>query len=481
MREAIDVLIYNTALEKIGVLDYYNSFIWNKKYADAGEFEIHIEATEETIAMLREDYYVMREDDDSVGIIEDIKIAYDAGSEIDMLTVSGRFAESIIGRRIVWKQTQVYGTVENGLRSLVTQNVISPTDENRKISIQKLGNVKGFAERLEAQYTGDNVLSVMTEVCTANGMGFRNIFKKGNFYLEFYKGVDRSYDQMEGSEVITFKQKYYQKGSIDIEGTKKYETAKIETEYARKKNVRLKHTLDILPSTTYKFKVPDGITMVLIWCNEEDRVLAKSTHAAGEHQVTSTANYKKIGAVFSWDNGADIYLTHMENINITIEKVPLPTHLNPYVVFSDEYDNLASSVYQLKKSKSYSTAIVRGEGEGTARKTSTIYNEIAGLDRRELNVDARDLQSNDGKIEENKYKASLVQRGNEKLSESMIVETFEGEVEITDRYEWKKDIYLGDVVTVENTKYNMRYSTRIIGSIECYDSKGYSLILELGN
>ena len=481
MREAIEVLIYNTGLEKIGVLDYYNSFIWNKKYADAGEFEIHIEATEETIAMLREDYYVMREDDDSVGIIEDIKIAYDASSEIDMLTVSGRFAESIIGRRIVWKQTQVYGTVENGLRSLVTQNLISPEDENRKISIQKLGNVKGYTERLEAQYTGDNVLSVLTEVCTANGMGFRNVFKNDGFYLEFYKGINRSYDQLEGAEVVTFKQKYYEKGSIDTTGTKKYETAKVETEYARKKNVRLKHTLEILPKTMYKFVVPSGITMVLVWCNEEDRVLAKSTHAAGEYQVTTTENYKKLGAIFSWDNGADMYLTHMENINIVLEKIPLLTTLNPYVIFSDEYDNLASSEYQLQKSKSYTTAIVRGEGEGTARRTSTIHNEISGLDRRELNVDARDLQSNNGEIEENKYKASLVQRGNEKLSNSKIIETFEGEIEITDRYEWKKDLYLGDIVTVENTKYNMQYSTRIIGSIECYDSKGYSLILELGN
>jgi hypothetical protein len=219
----------------------------------------------------------------------------------------------------------------------------------------------------------------------------------------------------------------------------------------------------------------------MVWCSEEDIILAKSTHEAGEYQVTTKESYKKIGAVLSWKNGADIFLTHVENMNITLEKVPLPTNLNPYVVFSDEYENLTSSVYQLSKEKSYTTAIVRGEGEGLKRKTSVINNEIAGLDRRELNVDARDLQSNDGQIEENKYKASLVQRGNEKLSETMITEKFEGEVEIADRYEWKKDLYLGDKVTVENTKYDMRYSTRIIGSIESCDENGYSLILELGN
>ena len=481
MRDAIEILIYNTGLEKIGVIDYYNSLIWNKKYYESGKFEIYIEATVETISLLREDFYVVREDDDSVGIIENIKISYDDSSEIDMLTVSGRFAESILGRRIVWGQTQVYGCVEAGLRSLVTQNIIEPTDPNRKISVQKLGALKCFTERLEAQYTGDNILDVMTEVCAANGIGFRNVFKDGNFYLEFYKGKDRSYDQLEGAEIITFKNKYYRKGGVDATPTKQYEEAKLETEYTRKKNVRLNHTLDILPNTTYKFEIPSGMVAVLVWCNEEDRILAKSTHSAGEYQITTTENYKRIGVVLSWENGADMFLTHLENVNITFQKVPLPTNLNPYVVFSDEYDNLASSVYQLSKEKSYTTAIVRGEGEGLQRRTSVINNEITGLDRRELNVDARDLQSNNGEIEENKYKASLVQRGNEKLSDTMITEKFEGEVEITDRYEWKTDLYLGDIVTVENTKYDMQYSTRIIGSIEAYDTNGYSLILELGN
>ena len=65
---------------------------------------------------------------------------------------------------------------------------------------------------------------------------------------------------------------------------------------------------------------------------------------------------------------------------------------NSHVVFSRDEDNLYEQEYEDSNKELKTTAIVAGEGEGAARTVITVNNDFKGLERRELFVDARDLQ-----------------------------------------------------------------------------------------
>ena len=111
----------------------------------------------------------------------------------------------------------------------------------------------------------------------------------------------------------------------------------------------------------------------------------------------------------------------------------------PYVVFAPEFDNIINSNYLESKKAFRNVALVRGEGEGTARKTAVV-GAASGLERRELNVDARDISSEGGNTGK-KYTNLLKTRGTEKLAEpeNRKVQSFEGQVEENQSFQYGRD------------------------------------------
>ena len=346
----MELIVCDINFKRLGQVTEASSKIWHKKYYEPGDFEVYLPATKENIELLAVNNFIVRDDDDAIGIIENHEIVYDNNDEVDMLIVTGKFSESIYERRIIWAQTQIKTSVELGLRSLITTNVISPNDEYRKIDLISLGNYKGYTEELKAQYTGDNLATVIKDVCKSNGIGYRNILSNNKLNFELYKGIDRSYNQ----------------------------------------------------------------------------------------------------------------------------------NVNPYVVFSDTYNNLLSSNYIKNTSNYKNAALVAGEGEGTARKVQAVGSNVTGLNRREIYVDSRNVSSNNEEISTSEYYLQLQNIGKETLSEFMITEVFTGDIEITDRYEYKKDVDIGDICTIENSKWGIYSNSRIIGVLETDDENGESIIFEFG-
>lgn len=196
----MQLIICNTSFERIGMIETA-SVLWHSCYYEVGDFEIYIEALPENIELLQEKYYVVRDDDCYVGIIEDILTSGDVENG-DFLTVTGKFCESILSRRIVYYQTQLNGTVENGLYTIIKDNVTNPDDKDRKIDVIELGAMKGFSERLDNQYTGDEIVEVVKGACLANSIGFKMPLINNKFRFELYKGVDHSYNQTKNSYVV---------------------------------------------------------------------------------------------------------------------------------------------------------------------------------------------------------------------------------------------------------------------------------------
>lgn len=147
--------------------------------------------------------------------------------------------------------------------------------------------------------------------------------------------------------------------------------------------------------------------------------------------------------------------------------------VNPYVVFSPDFDNVKSVDYVSDKTNYKNVALVAGEGEGTYRKTATV-GSAAGLERYEIYVDARDISTNDEEISTEDYNKLLAERGNEDLAASIVQESFEGEVEASVNYTYKEDYFLGDIIQIEN-EFGIKAAPRIVEIIECMDENGYSM------
>ena len=147
----------------------------------------------------------------------------------------------------------------------------------------------------------------------------------------------------------------------------------------------------------------------------------------------------------------------------------------PRVIFSEEYDNLTATTYTRDKTNYKSVVLIAGEGEGAARRRTTVSRstDVSGLHRRELYVDARDVSSNEGEITDDEYMAQLAERGATALSEAPIVESVEGTVEPLQMYTYKVDYFLGDIVTVIN-KYGIAADAQVLEVVETWDQDGYT-------
>lgn len=190
----MDIYVLNKQLEIIDVLDQAESIIWTDRYNSAGDFEIYIPANDRVIDVLQIDYYVMRRESDMVGIIKNISLTTDAENG-NYYTVTGRDLKSILERRIIWTQTQLSGNAERAIRRLVTENIIAPSVDDRKISNFVLGDVAGLTETISQQFTGDNLLEAIQSICESLNYGFKVTLENKQFVFSLYKGVDRSENQ----------------------------------------------------------------------------------------------------------------------------------------------------------------------------------------------------------------------------------------------------------------------------------------------
>jgi hypothetical protein len=198
---AVNLNVLNKNLERIAVVDDYSSLIWAKRYYEIGAIDLQIEANEKNLEIFKKGNFITRDDDDGVFRIEAIELDTSA-EQTDYLIIGAYECKKILSQRIVWNQINFIGTVENFIRRIIRDNVTEPFMAERKIVNFALKPARGFTERIEAQTTYDYLDEKITELCIANGYGWRVTLEDGIFYFDLYKGEDRSLDQSENPHVI---------------------------------------------------------------------------------------------------------------------------------------------------------------------------------------------------------------------------------------------------------------------------------------
>lgn len=195
----MDVLILNRQFQTEAVIDAFESFIWTDRYRTPGDTELYMPVEKAPLESIREQHYLWRRGTDRLMIIEDILIETDAESG-PHLTVTGRSLESILERRIVSKRTIINGNLQNGIRKLLNENAISPRDTARRIPGLRFiinNDPKIKALTCELNLLGEDLLSVVEDLCEVNDLGFKISYNEslGTFDFMLYYGEDRSYNQ----------------------------------------------------------------------------------------------------------------------------------------------------------------------------------------------------------------------------------------------------------------------------------------------
>lgn len=206
MKQILPVVM-NRSFQRLAVIDDYSSFIWSTRYYTCGDFQLIVDVNETNMNLFQKDYYIVRDDDDdNIGIIDDIIIQRNEDAQ-EVLIVTGKFLASILGRRIIAQQTTVTGAISACINALINQNVINPSIAARKISNFILGSYT-FSTTMQAQFTGTNVLEAISAICETYGLGFKVTLNSNNqFVFQLYSGTDRTYDQNVNPWVV-FSDKY---------------------------------------------------------------------------------------------------------------------------------------------------------------------------------------------------------------------------------------------------------------------------------
>ena len=187
------------------IIENFKSVIWNVQYFGKNNFQIVAPVIDENMDLLVPGKYLVRAEDASsdgfknVMIIENIQLDIDSENGW-LITASGRGLKTLLERRIIWGQTNISGKAEVSIRNIITNNVINPVDNNRKINDFILGDLKNLSKELEVQLFGENIADWLEEVCTSLGYGWDIFIKNNKYVFQMYEGTDRS----DGSNKVIF-------------------------------------------------------------------------------------------------------------------------------------------------------------------------------------------------------------------------------------------------------------------------------------
>lgn len=163
--------------------------------------------------------------------------------------------------------------------------------------------------------------------------------------------------------------------------------------------------------------------------------------------------------------------------------------INDSVQFSTDVDDILTSSYYFNSQDFKNVVFVSGEDSGTSRK-KIVTGEVdsVGLNRNELFVDARDLQSRytddsgmEHELTEQEYLDTLKQRGIEKISDNQIAESFEAKLRVIGevQYVYGEDYFIGDIVTVRDDLLGVTVTGRVTEVEEVWDDI-YSVNITFG-
>lgn len=184
----MQLYIYNPNRELTGIVESFEYLRWTRRYSQCGSFELKAIATQENAALLKEGNIIWKNDDEEAGIIEHLELSQ---SEHEIITASGRFATSLLARRILWQTEILSGDLSVCVEQLLNNNIINPTDTERKITGISFSS-PNLGTPVSTQISYRNLMDSVTELCVASDIGIKTVFTPatGIFTVMLYNGAN---------------------------------------------------------------------------------------------------------------------------------------------------------------------------------------------------------------------------------------------------------------------------------------------------
>ena len=192
----MELYVFDRELNFIGINDNFTSLRWLRRYYKSGEFELHCALTNENLLLLVRGNIIYKKGDNEAGYIESRNLKQDVeGKEI--LVLKGKFLTGYLNRRIIWGTEILNVAAEVAMRTLVTNNCITPGDPNRIIPDLMLDTLKSYPGNVDYQVSYSNLCEELENLSNISNLGHRVNLDTINKKLVFdiYKGLDRSVNQ----------------------------------------------------------------------------------------------------------------------------------------------------------------------------------------------------------------------------------------------------------------------------------------------
>lgn len=198
----IDLVVADPSFRIIGVIDVYESLMWERRFYEAGYFKLQANATENNLALLKDGNYLFRADAEEAAIIKHTETTEDA-SETEIITAEGYFLSYILSGHIIKERLTLSGNIETVMRSLVT-SIVMNKDSDDYIPFIRLGKACGVNATVNTTIAYKDLHEALSELSKLSGVGFklRADLNEGLMYFECYEGRDFSAGQINNPQVI---------------------------------------------------------------------------------------------------------------------------------------------------------------------------------------------------------------------------------------------------------------------------------------
>ena len=190
----MELIVYSPALVKLGLIDAIDTLVWTRRFRAAGEVALKVPFSDAANELLKDGNLLMQAGGTEAMQISYVNLAKDSNGR-DTIEAQGNSLLQWLDRRVML--TQIISdnlTAQAILNRMVTQNVISPADNKRKIPNVVLSSRAAYSEAA-IDYKSDEDMSVLAcaeALMATSKMGCQVLTNPDakTHTVDFYRGRD---------------------------------------------------------------------------------------------------------------------------------------------------------------------------------------------------------------------------------------------------------------------------------------------------